>query len=104
MPETNATYNAIVKFYKSRWESLPPFDLATICTNISMSLASGRDIELSYLDGSIGRKLKLIVVDRLDAAHALQAFSSVLLERIKAMPPAQVAALDRLQKLLNNVA
>jgi hypothetical protein len=94
MTETNATYNAIAKFYKSSWNSLSVFELGMICSNISMAIASGRSIELSHFDGTMRREKKLPITDRIDAA--------LLIERLKAMPQAEIEALDRQQKMMNS--
>jgi hypothetical protein len=102
MTETNATYNAIAKFYKSSWNSLSVFELGMICSNISMAIASGRSIELSHFDGTMRREKKLPITDRIDAAQALQAVSALLIERLKAMPQAEIEALDRQQKMMNS--
>ncbi|MBW4419824.1 MAG: hypothetical protein KME13_11415 [Myxacorys californica WJT36-NPBG1] len=95
------TYDAIVAFYGKAWKTLPLFNLAMVCGNVSTSIATGSPIELSHFDGYMNRKKQIQPDDRLDAANALCELSQALLDRAENMPQDQLAELDRQQKMIH---
>lgn len=97
----SATFDAIDKFYKDAWNVLPVFDLAMLCSNISTSLASGREIELSHFDGFMTRRKTIPISDRVDAAESLKLLADVLIQRLQSMPQSEIEKLDRVQKVIN---
>ena len=77
-------------------------DLCFLSSMIGRSIISGEAIEASYSDKFMTIRRQFVQTSRLDSIVALSKLAAVMETKLNSIPPTELEAIDRMQKMLQN--